>query len=190
MDDEKGRIFILSAPSGAGKTTLCCALLERKPDMLYSVSYTTREKRRGEKNGIDYYFISTDKFEQGIRDQKWAEWAKVHGNYYGTSAEFLNKALTEGCDILLDIDVQGTEQILKRYPKSISIFILPPSLEALKQRLERRGTDSKAVIDRRLRDAEKELARKDLYTHIIVNDDLPEAIEKLTEIVESYLQKG
>ena len=124
----RGHLFILAAPSGAGKTTLCKAILNRYRDMLYSVSYTTRAPRPGEVNGVDYYFISKEKFIKDIENNKWAEWAQVHGNFYGTPAEFLNKSLSKGQDVLLDIDIQGTVQVLDRYADTITFFILPPSL--------------------------------------------------------------
>ena len=182
----KGHIFIISAPSGAGKTTIVRAVLDRFTDMLYSISYTTRKPRNGEQDGVDYNFISREDFIKRIDGGEWAEWAEVHGNHYGTSAEFLDNGLSSGHDILLDIDVQGTIQILERYPDSITIFIMPPSLETLGKRLELRGTDSKADIARRLVNAEKEIKKKDLYRHIVVNDQLSEAIEKLISIIEKY----
>jgi len=181
-----GRLFILSAPSGAGKTTLRYAILDRFPEMIYSVSYTTRKPRPGEKNGKDYYFIAKEDFEKKIEKDQWAEWAKVHGNYYGTPAEFLDKGLAMGFEILLEIDVQGAILILERYPESITIFIMPPSLKILKQRLEQRGADSEEVIENRLLNAEKELAQKNIYHHIIVNDQLPKAIEELVSVIEKY----
>ncbi|MBW1642617.1 MAG: guanylate kinase [Deltaproteobacteria bacterium] len=183
---KRGHIFIVSAPSGSGKTTLCRALMEHIPDLLYSVSFTTRPRRNGENEGIDYYFLSKEEFEKGIKEGKWAEFANVHGNYYGTSADILDKGLHSGKDILLDIDVQGAEQILKRYPESVTIFISPPSMDALKQRLEKRGTDSGEVIKRRLKDAEKELARKDAYRHIIENDELQKAVDDIIAVVKQY----
>ncbi len=183
---KKGHLFIISAPSGAGKTTIVKAMLDRLADMLYSISYTTRKPRNGEQDGIDYNFISRDDFKKRIDGGEWAEWAEVHGNNYGTSAEILDNSLASGRNILLDIDVQGTIQILERYPDSITIFIMPPSLETLGKRLELRGTDSKADIARRLVNAEKEMAKKDLYRHIVVNDQLSEAIEKLISIIEKY----
>ena len=188
MDEicNQGRLFIISAPSGAGKTTLTRVVLDRFADMLYSVSYTTRESRNGERDGFDYYFISKEEFKKRINSSKWPEWAEVHGNYYGTSAEFLNNGLASGRDILLDIDVQGTRQILERYPDSITIFIMPPSLDTLRNRLKFRGTDSKAVIRKRLLNAEKEITNKDLYLHVIVNDQLSIAIENLISIIEKY----
>lgn len=181
-----GHLFILSAPSGAGKTTLSRAVLQRFDDILYSVSYTTRESRSGEQDGIDYHFISKSEFRKRIKNDKWAEWAEVHGNFYGTSAEFLDEGLAAGHDILLDIDIQGTLQILNRYPNSITIFIMPPSLDTLRNRLESRGTDSTEAIERRLKEAEKELARKDFYRHVVVNDQLLVTIEELVSIIESY----
>ena len=182
----QGHLFILSAPSGTGKTTLARAVLDRFSDMLYSVSYTTREPRNGEENGVDYCFISKDLFKKNIKAGKWAEWAQVHGNYYGTSAEFIDTGLASGRNILLDIDVQGTIQLLKRYPDSITIFIMPPSVDALRERLELRGTDSRADIERRLVNAKKEMAQKDLYRHVIINDRLPKAVAELVSIIEKY----
>lgn len=190
QSSKHGHIFIVSAPSGSGKTTLCRALLDHIPDLHYSVSFTTRPQRKGEIDGIDYYFVSKEEFEQGIKQGKWAEFAQVHGNYYGTSAKNLNEGICFGNDILLDIDVQGAEQVLKRYPESVTIFILPPSIDTLRQRLEKRGTDSKDVIKRRLIDAQKELARKDLYHHIIKNDNLQKAIKDLIKIVEQYRKRN
>ncbi len=181
-----GHLFIISAPSGAGKSTLCRAMRDHFPDLLYSISYTTRSPRKGERNGVDYHFILPDDFEKGISRHRWAEWAEVHGNYYGTSAEFLDNELSAGRDILLEIDVQGTRQILQRYPDGITIFILPPSLEILKQRLQVRGTDSPEVIAVRLANAQKEMAQKDVYRHIVINDLLRDAIEKLATIFEKY----
>jgi guanylate kinase len=178
-----GRLFIISAPSGAGKSTLCRAVRQRLPDLRYSVSYTTRSPRGEEKNGVDYHFITQAAFRKGISADKWAEWAEVHGNYYGTSAEFIDRSLGKRRDVLLDIDVQGMEQILKRYPDSVTIFIMPPSLAALRQRLQDRGTDSAASISKRLDNAAAEIMRKKRYRHIVVNDRLDEAVEKLTAII-------
>ena len=173
--EDKGVLFIVSAPSGAGKTTLCQALRHRYPDLLYSISHTTRSPRPGEQNGVDYFFTSPGKFKQGIRNGFWAEWAEVHGNFYGTSAAFLEQSLAAGKGVLLDIDVQGTRQILERFPDSVTIFIMPPSINALKARLVKRGTDDQAVIARRLENAEKEIAQRQIYQHVIINDDLAQA---------------
>ena len=189
MKPKHGHLFIISAPSGAGKTTLVKAVLQQFKDMLYSISYTTRKPRAKERDGIDYHFISKQDFKKGIHKGRWAEWAEVYGNYYGTSVEFIEKSLSSGCDILLDIDVQGTLQILKHYPDSVTIFILPPSMNVLRKRLEMRGSDSQAVIEKRLLNARKEMTQKNMYRHIIVNDILPEAIEELSAIFKKYRQQ-
>ena len=181
-----GLLFIISAPSGAGKSTLCRAVLDHFPDLVYSISYTTRSPRSGEQNGVDYHFIPKDEFEKGIARRHWAEWAEVHGHYYGTSADFLDEELSVGRDILLDIDIQGTRKILQRYPDGVTIFIMPPSLEILKSRLQSRGTDSPEVIAVRLKNARKEMAQKDLYRHIITNDRLTDAVAELIAIFEKY----
>ncbi len=154
--------------------------------MLYSVSYTTRKPRKGEQNGIDYYFITEDDFKNRIKNGKWAEWAEVYGNYYGTSSEFIDKGLAAGSDILLDIDFQGTLQILDQYHESITIFIMPPSLDILKLRLESRETDSKHVISRRIEVANKEMENKDFYRHVIINDKLSVAVADLISVIEKY----
>jgi guanylate kinase len=188
MKPKRGHLFIISAPSGAGKTTLVKAVLQQFRDMRYSISYTTRKPRVEERDGIDYHFISKQDFKKGIHKDRWAEWAEVYGNYYGTSVEFIEKSLSSGCDILLDIDVQGTLQILKHYPDSVTIFILPPSMNALRKRLEMRGSDSQAVIEKRLLNARKEMTQKKMYHHIIVNDVLSEAIKELSAIFKKYRQ--
>jgi guanylate kinase len=181
-----GLLFILSAPSGAGKSTLCRAVRKHFPDLLYSVSYTTRPPRPGEQNGVDYHFITKAVFEGRIARNQWAEWAEVHGNYYGTAAAFIDQGLRHGRDILLDIDVQGTCRILKRYPAAITFFIMPPSLEALRCRLENRGTDSSEVIAVRLENAKQEISCKDSYRHVIINDRLADAAAELIGIIEGY----
>jgi guanylate kinase len=178
-----GRIFIISAPSGAGKTTLCNEILKKFPDLRYSISHTTRQPRTGELDGVDYFFITADEFKHNIEKEIWAEWAQVHDHFYGTSAQFIDRHLSEGKDILLDIDVNGARQILDRYPHSITIFIMPPTFETLAQRLKSRGTDNDEIIAKRLKNAKTEIAQKDFYKHIVVNDSLPEAIEMLSAII-------
>lgn len=181
-----GHLFILSAPSGAGKTTLRQAALNHFPDLIFSVSYTTRQARTGERVGTDYNFIDKPEFERGIAEGRWAEWAMVHGNYYGTSAEFLNQNLATGNDVLLEIDVQGTRKLLRHYPQSVTIFITPPSLAVLKKRLESRGTDSAQTIALRLANAKIEILQKDLYRYVIINDQLDDAIAELVAIIEKH----
>ena len=186
----KAFIFIISAPSGAGKTTLRKAALAAFADMRYSVSFTTRPPRPGEENGKDYVFVTAPEFEAGIRNGRWAEWARVHGNYYGTCADVLSQSLSSGCDILLDIDVQGARQICARFPESVTIFIMPPSLEVLRQRLVSRGTDRPEAIAMRIENAGREMAQRDVYRHVVVNDDLETAITELIHIIDSYRNGG
>lgn len=182
----EGTIFILSAPSGAGKTTLGKALRQRFPHLAYSVSYTTRQPRTGEQSGQDYFFVSQREFEEGIEQGRWAEWAQVHGQYYGTSADWIAESLGSGIDILMDIDVQGARQIVRRFPQAVTIFILPPSMEILAQRLKQRGTDNDTEIDLRLANAQQEIAQKAFYQHHVINDDLDSAIRQLSSIFESH----
>ena len=196
MESGSGHIFILSAPSGAGKTTLGRALREEFPHIRYSISHTTRPPRKGEIDGTDYHFISREDFEAGIRLGHWAEWARVHDHYYGTSAAFLDQEAAQvglvvmhlalGHDVLLDIDVQGTRQLLQRYPDSITIFIMPPDITELRNRLELRGTDSPETIQKRLAAAEEEINQRHIYRHIIINDQLPEAMAELFDVIRQY----
>ena len=181
-----GHLFILSAPSGAGKSTLCRFLLVRFPDLRYSVSYTTRLPRKGEQDGVDYRFISEAEFRKGIEDGRWAEWAEVHGCCYGTDAGVLADAIARGQDMLLDIDVQGACQLVERFPDAVTIFVMPPSIEVLRERLLARGTDSREVIERRMAAAEKELRCRSRYRHIVVNDRLETAMAELAALVEGY----
>lgn len=182
-----GRLFVISAPSGAGKTTLCGHLMERFPQLAYSISHTTRPPRPGETDGVDYWFISQDDFESGIRSNRWVEYARVHEAYYGTSAETLADALGKGCDLLLDIDVQGARQIRRRFPDAVTIFILPPSMDELARRLRNRQSDSPDAIARRLVNAEEEMAAADEYDHVVVNDRLADAIDTLGAMVASAM---
>ena len=181
----QGCLFIVSAPSGTGKTTLCGAMRHHFKDLAYSVSYTTRPPRRGEQNGMDYFFISSKEFEVGIQTGRWAEWARVHEHYYGTSAQWINQALSRGRSILMDIDVEGARQMVARFPQAETIFIMPPSMEELHQRLLGRGTDDPQTIQLRLKNAQKEMAHKDQYKHLVVNDDLQKATQHLITIIDS-----
>lgn len=181
---KKGRLFVVSAPSGAGKTTLCQAARRLLPNLVYSVSSTTRSPRTGEQDGRDYFFISEQRFREGIDAGQWAEWAKVHDHYYGTSARFIAEQLHAGRDLLLDIDVQGAEQILRRYPDAVTIFIMAPCLADLRRRLTVRGLDSAAVIDHRMRNAEAEIAQRHRYRHVVINDDLETAVAQFVSILK------
>jgi len=160
--------------------------MERFPDMEYSISTTTRPLRSGEKEGTDYFFLRRDEFEKRISENVWAEWAKVYGHYYGTSAEFLDGKRSAGKSVLLDIDVQGACQILRRYPDSVTIFIMPPSLHILRERLLKRGTDNRETIEKRLAAAKSEIDQSGIYRHIVVNDDLDHAISSLVDIIRKY----
>ena len=179
-----GKLFLISAPSGAGKTTLVRKVLKQFKSLSYSVSHTTRSPRKNEQEGFDYFFITLAEFEQKISLGLWLEWAKVHDNYYGTSGQFVRNSLEKGRNLLLDIDIQGARQIMDSDLDLVSIFIMPPSFEVLSQRLENRGTDSRKVIARRLANAKLEMSQKDLYQYVVVNDDLDEATEELCSIFE------
>lgn len=178
-----GRLFVVSAPSGAGKTTLCDAARQRLPQLVYSVSTTTRAPRPGEREGRDYFFVSVEQFQRGIAQGAWAEWARVHGNYYGTGAAFIDAHRTAGRDLLLDIDVQGARQILQRYPEAVTIFIMAPSLAELRRRLTARGLDAPEVIERRMQNAQNEIACRSMYRHVIVNDDVTVAVDRFVAIL-------
>jgi len=181
-----GRLFIVSAPSGAGKSTLCDAARRRIPSLRYSISYTTRSPREGEKDGVDYHFVSEDAFREGIENNRWAEWAEVHGHCYGTDADAIDAERAAGRDILTDIDVQGALQIARRYPDCVTIFIAPPSMEVLRERLCRRGTEDACTIDRRIRNAEWEMDQRVRYDHVIVNDRHADAVDRLGAVIETH----
>ncbi len=176
---DKGKLYVVSAPSGAGKTTLIKEVLKRFHTLSYSVSHTTRAPRSCEQNGRDYFFISQEAFEEKIREDYWIEWAKVHGNYYGTSKEFIKTKLDQGKSLILDIDVQGACQIMTSGLEMVTVFIMPPSIEILSQRLENRGDDPTEVIETRLENARAEIAKKNIYQYVVVNDDLDKAKEEL-----------
>lgn len=183
-----GRLFVLSAPSGTGKTTLCRRILPQLENIVFSVSYTTRPPRAGETDGKDYHFISAGRFEQMIREGRWAEWARVHDNYYGTSADDLARDLAAGYDVLLDIDVIGARQIVERFAECVTIFIMPPSLQDLRKRLEKRGSDDEQTIEKRLRAAAEEMASCHEYNYIIVNDRIERAAQELLAVIENNRQ--
>ncbi|HEY7648554.1 MAG TPA: guanylate kinase [Methylomirabilota bacterium] len=178
-----GALFVVSAPSGAGKTTLCREARLRLPDLAYSVSYTTRAPRPGEIGGSDFHFVSEPEFRQLRDGGDFAEWATVHGNLYGTRASVLEAALAEGLDILLDIDTQGAAQLRKRYPEAVLVFIVAPSLADLERRLRERRSDAAGDIARRMTRAREEIALWRQYDYLIVNRDLKEAAEQLTAII-------
>lgn len=187
MQNRNGKLFIVSAPSGAGKTTLISRVLERFKTLSYSISHTTRPPRGTERDGEDYFFVSAGAFEKKIENNELLEWARVHDHYYGTSREFVQKKLEQGSSLLLDIDVQGAMQIMATDLNPVSIFIMAPSFKELENRLLNRGTDAPDVIQKRLKNAKDEIARKNQYQYTLVNDDLEEAAATLYNIFEKEL---
>lgn len=182
----KSKLFVMSAPSGAGKTTLKDLVIKEFPDMVYSISATTRAPREGEVDGTHYFFKSRDEFKRMIENNELVEWNEVHGNFYGTPKSFVEKMLSEGKRVLFDLDVFGKVNFDKVYPEAIGILILPPSLEILEQRLRNRHTDSDEVISLRLRNARKEIEfakQNGKYEYKIVNDNLDDAVNQLRKIL-------
>ena len=185
-------VYIVSAPSGSGKSTLVNELFKVVRGLDFSISYTTRPPRGSEQNGKEYFFVSKDEFEAMIAADEFLEHASVFGNYYGTARRFLRDAETKGNDLLLDIDVQGAQQIKKRIPEAVSIFILPPDRDKLEWRLRNRGLDSEAVIVRRLDTARREIENYSKYDYILVNDRLERSTDELKAVVltERRLRSG
>jgi guanylate kinase len=181
----EGMLYIVSAPSGAGKTSLVKALLKADPAIRLSVSYTTRAPRAGETDGRDYHFVSRERFEVMLAEGEFLEHAEVYGNFYGTSKGSISRDLNAGHDLLLEIDWQGAEQVRQHFPQSTSIFILPPSFNALRTRLAGRGQDSDEVIERRLAAAAHDVAHAEAFDYIIVNDDFDHALLDLVAITRS-----
>lgn len=177
-------LFVISAPSGAGKTTLVRKLLEDEPSVTFSISYTTRTRRDGEENGEDYFFVEEAEFKHMIKAGKFLEYAKVFDNYYGTSKAQVRKQLADGKHVLLEIDWQGAEQIRERWPACVTVFILPPSLTELERRLRARQTDSEAVIQRRLQDSVSDISHWDEFDHVIINDNLSAALSELQGVID------
>ncbi len=178
-----GIIFILSAPSGTGKTTICELLKQKLPDLKFSISHTTREPRDGEANGTDYHFISQKEFEEKITRGEFLEWAKVHKKYYGTTFESADRHRQNGEDVLIELDVQGAQSLRDINYKAVFIFMMPPSLEELKTRLNKRGTESASKIQDRLEISKKEMRRSPLYDYILTNIDTEETTNNLISII-------
>lgn len=178
--NETGRLFILSAPSGAGKTSLAQALVEQESDVVASISHTTRPMRAGEVDGKNYFFITTEAFNEMIRRDDFLEYAKVFGNFYGTSRLSVQSLLNQGLKVILEIDWQGAAQVRRCVKNSVSIFILPPSRAELENRLRNRGQDSDEVIAERMRDAKSEISHYREFDHVILNGDFDNALRELT----------
>jgi len=181
----QGRLYVVAAPSGAGKTSLVKALMEREPGIQFSVSYTTRKPRPNEIPGRDYHFVSHERFQEMIANREFLEHAQVFDNCYGTGVRTVQEALSNGEQLLLEIDWQGARQVRSRIPDAVSIFILPPSRAALEQRLKARSTDSDTVIQRRLRDAAEDLGHWREFDYVVINDRFEQALKDLQAIVEN-----
>ena len=181
----RGSLFIVSAPSGAGKTTLCRKTMSSLPNLKFSVSYTTRQPRQGEVNDRDYTFISREMFKSMIEKGEFIEWAEVHGEYYGTSWKRLEEVLDSGNDVILDIDTHGAMQIKEKYREGTYIFIMPPSLEILEKRLEKRKVNTKEEIQKRLKRAISEIGTYPEYDYVIINNKLEEAVKEFEAIIIS-----
>lgn len=181
----QGNIFIISAASGTGKTTLVSRLLKNNSNLRVSISHTTRPPREGEQHGIHYHFVPKEEFESLIQQQAFLEHANVFGNYYGTSIEGVNQLSRQGFDVILEIDVQGAEQVRRILPNAVSIFILPPSFEILANRLNNRGTDSEEVIATRLSQARQEIEQAAQFDYVVINDDLDTAESDLLHIIKA-----
>ncbi|MBD3306874.1 guanylate kinase [candidate division KSB3 bacterium] len=182
--DTHGILFVVSAPSGGGKTSLCKAVIQRLPNFEHGISYTTRQRRPNEVAGKDYHFVSEAEFMRMVEADEFVEYAYVHGNYYGTSINSIAETLAKGKHLLIDIDVQGAKQIEERYgDEGIFIFILPPDFDLLRERLTDRQTDSEAEIERRLQKAEEEVRHYENYDYVVLNDDFSKAVNALEAII-------
>lgn len=179
----RGLLVVISAPSGTGKGVLRRQLLREMPDLRFCVSVTSRPPRPGEQEGVDYYFVSPEEFQRRIQEEVFVEWAKVYGNYYGTPGLEIGEALERGEDVLLEKDVQGGRELRKKFPDGIFIFILPPRLESLEERLKGRGTESQGDLQRRLTAVKIELAELRNYDYLVINDEIDRAVQDLRAII-------
>lgn len=175
-------VFIITGPSGVGKSTLIKLLLNSLPDIHFSVSYTTRPPRPNEENGVDYYFVNNEEFQSMIKKDKFLEWAEVHGFFYGTSLSEVEKAFREGKDLILDVDIQGASSIKRKMTDAVTVFVLPPSWEALKERLSFRENNDE-IVERRLKRAKEEIKEWKNFEYIIINDNLKKAVTELSSII-------
>lgn len=188
MKKPTGRLIVLSAPSGSGKTTIARAIMQKFPAIVFSISATTRQQRSGEQHGKDYYFLSREEFERRIKGGHLVEWEEIYGDLYGTLKSEVDKALTAGSVMLFDVDVKGALSIKQHYAQALLIFIRPPSVESLEQRLTGRKTESASALSRRLERVPMELELGSRFDHQIVNDDLPHAIAQVEEIVAKHAE--
>ena len=182
---KKGKLLIFSAPSGTGKTTIIKELMKEFSELEFSISATTRKPRGSEKNGVEYFFLTKEDFQEKIKAEEFVEYKNVYENYYGTLKSYVDRSLKEGKNIIFDVDVQGALEIKKEYPDdSVMIFIYPPSIEDLKIRLEIRGTDSSEIIEKRLKYAKKELDQMDHYDHKVKNERIDDAVDEISNILK------
>lgn len=186
MDRIEPKLFVISGPSGAGKGTIVARIRDGRPNLGLTVSATTREPREGEVDGVSYHFLSEDEFSRRVDAGQFVEWASVHGHRYGTLVEEVSSKLAAGSSLILEIDVQGAFQVKERFPEAVLIFIMPPSLEVLRERLENRGTETAETLSVRLANAEREMALSDRYDDVVINDDLDCACEELSRVIEKH----
>lgn len=179
----KGSLIILSGPSGAGKGTIHNELLKNNKNLKYSVSMTTRSPRDGEVDGVDYFFVDVNKFKEEIEKDSFLEYAEVHGNFYGTPKDYVEKCLSDGYDIILEIDIQGALNIKEKYKDGIFVFIMPPSMKELKNRLIKRGTETKDKLIERFKNAYKEINEFSKYNYVVINDEVENAVKKVEAIM-------
>lgn len=180
---KQGLLIVVSGASGTGKGTVCNALMESLPELAYSISATTRSPRKGEQDGVNYYFLAREEFEKMIEEGGFLEWAEVYGNYYGTPLKKIQERLAEGQDILLEIDTQGALKVMEKCPEGVFIFLLPPSLEELERRIRGRGTETEESISRRLGAAKEEIGIGRKYKYVVVNDRVGKAVEQIQSIL-------
>lgn len=185
MIDQKGILFILSGPSGVGKGTVRKSLFEQSTDLRYSISMTTRNPREGEVDGVDYFFKSREEFESLIEQGQLIEHAEYVGNYYGTPRQYVEETLNQGKDVFLEIEVQGALKVRENFPQGVFIFLIPPSLEELKDRIVNRGTETEEKVKNRLLAAKEEIDMMDAYDYVVVNDEIDHAVQKVQSIVSS-----
>lgn len=185
MKDESGILFVLSGPSGVGKGTVRQRLFEEQTELQYSISMTTRAMRPGEREGVDYFYRSNEEFEQMIANNELLEYAKYVNNYYGTPRAFVEETLAKGKDVFLEIEVQGALQVKNNFPQGVFIFLFPPSLEELKNRIVCRGTETEELVINRLKEARKEIEMMHAYDYVVVNDDVDKAVQRVKSIIQS-----
>ncbi|GLO65939.1 MULTISPECIES: guanylate kinase [Oceanobacillus] len=185
MIKEKGILFILSGPSGVGKGTVRKKLFEEETDLQYSISMTTRNRRPGEVDGVDYFYKTKEEFEQLIKDGQLLEYAQYVNNYYGTPRNYVEETLEKGQDVFLEIEVQGALQVKENFPEGVFIFLFPPSLDELKNRIVSRGTESQELVLNRLKEARNEIEMMDAYDYVVVNDEVQHAVDKVKTIIKS-----